>query len=236
MTSPLSLLDAPSVPPSPTRWGVGDAGLWWVVAQIGPALVIGAVYGNDIPDSIPVLSLFAFSIALWFAYGIGPLISARFRGNGPVGDFGMVLRPPEIGIGLAVGVATQLALIPLYLPINQFIDEDPSEAARELIGRADGALELGLLSVMVVIAAPLVEEIFYRGLLLRGLIRVIGQWPAIVIQAAIFAFSHLQALQFPGLFVFGVVAGWLATKTGRLGASWAMHVAFNAFALVLVWP
>lgn len=230
----LSLDDSPTVPASPTRWGLLDAGVWWVFAQVGPAVVLGVVYGADIPDVIPVPALFGLSTALWFAYGIGPLLSTRARGNGPVADLGAAVRRREFVIGLVVGLVTQAALIPLYLPIERFVDEDPSEAARELIGRAESGFEYGLLAFMVVVAAPLVEEIFYRGLLLRGLLRSIGAWPAIVVQSAIFAFSHFQALQFPGLFVFGVVSGWLATKTGRLGASWAMHVAFNGVALALV--
>jgi membrane protease YdiL (CAAX protease family) len=54
--------------------------------------------------------------------------------------------------------------------------------------------------------------------------------------AAVFALLHFQALQFPGLFVFGVVLASLTLALGRLGpAVWA-HMAFNASTVaVLYW-
>lgn len=238
MPSPLTLADAPSVPVSSVRWSIRHAGALWVLAQLAPLFIGGAivaiVYGSDLPDPLPIRAIIAFQIGLWVVYGLGPIVTTKQLGDGPVADLGARITTQDIGLGVAVGLATQIALIPLYIPIGWFVDEDPSEAARELVDRVSSNLEWGLLTVMVVVAAPLVEELFYRGLVLRALQPLTGTWPAIIIQAAVFAFSHLQPLQFAGLFVFGVVAGWLAVKTGRLGASWAMHVAFNGLALVLV--
>ncbi len=226
------------MPATPARWSIRHAGALWVLAQLAPLFVGGAIlaiaYGSDLPDPLPVRALIAFQIGLWAVYGLGPIVATQRLGEGPVADLGARVERSDIGLGVAVGLATQVALIPLYIPIGWFVDEDPSQAARDLVDRVSSNLEWGLLTVMVVVAAPLVEELFYRGLVLRALQPLTGTWPAIIIQAAVFAFSHLQPLQFIGLFVFGVVAGWLAVKTGRLGASWAMHVAFNGLALVLV--
>ena len=49
------------------------------------------------------------------------------------------------------------------------------------------------------------------------------------------AAMHLEALQFLGLFVFGLVAGVLAHRTGRLGPSVAAHVGFNVTTVVTLW-
>jgi membrane protease YdiL (CAAX protease family) len=46
---------------------------------------------------------------------------------------------------------------------------------------------------------------------------------------------HLQALQFAGLFAFGVVLAVLALRTGRLAAPIVAHMAFNAVTVVVLW-
>ena len=89
---------------------------------------------------------------------------------------------------------------------------------------------------MVVFVAPVVEELFYRGLVLRSLEkRRWPRWAVVVGSAALFAAMHFQVLQFPGLFVFGVVLALMTLITGRLGpAIWA-HAGFNGATVVLLY-
>ncbi|MDP1805773.1 MAG: CPBP family intramembrane metalloprotease, partial [Acidimicrobiales bacterium] len=77
-----------------------------------------------------------------------------------------------------------------------------------------------------------VEEIFYRGLVLRAAARRFGTRWAVFGSSAIFGVSQFELVQFPGLFAFGVVLALLAVRTGRLGASIAAHVAFNGVAVI----
>ena len=72
--------------------------------------------------------------------------------------------------------------------------DDLSEAARELTDRATDPLGVVLLVLIVGIGAPIVEEIFYRGLLQRSLESRFGTWPAIVGSGVIFGASHFQPL------------------------------------------
>ena len=58
-----------------------------------------------------------------------------------------------------------------------------------------------LLVLIVVIAAPIVEELFYRGLLLRALERRVGNGWAVVWCGLIFGASHFELLQLPALAV-----------------------------------
>jgi membrane protease YdiL (CAAX protease family) len=84
-----------------------------------------------------------------------------------------------------------------------------------------------LLVLIVVIAAPIVEELFYRGLLLRSLERRVGNGWAVVWCGLIFGASHFELLQLPALAVFGMVLALLAQRSGRLGPSIFAHMAFN---------
>ena len=55
-----------------------------------------------------------------------------------------------------------------------------------------------------------------------------------VIVAAWFAIIHFRPVEYPGLFVFGLVLGTCALRTRRLGMGVLTHMAFNATGLVLV--
>ena len=50
----------------------------------------------------------------------------------------------------------------------------------------------------------------------------------------VFALIHFRPVEYPGLFVAGLVFGVCAWRTGRIGMSVAAHVAFNATGLALV--
>jgi hypothetical protein len=127
--------------------------------------------------------------------------------------------------------ALQLVAIPLlYLPLQLFVDDlDLSGPAKDLIGR-DGATVL--LVVSVVIIAPVVEEIFFRGLLLGAFVTRFGRRWGFVLASAFFGATHFQVLQFPALTMAGMGFAYLAMRYDRLGpAIWA-HVAFNAATVI----
>lgn len=210
-------------------WGVQDAIIVFLVAQVGSAFWasgVAAITGESL-GSGSILALFLAQLSLYGIYLVGPTLVVNRKGAGPVADLRAGVSPRDLPVGLAAGVVTQLSLIPLYIPIERLVEEDPSDAARRLFDRADGTLDLALLFVMVVVLAPLVEEYFYRGLLLRALQHRLGDVSAVVLSAALFSLAHFLPLQFPGLFVFGLVAGVLAIRFDRLGPCWFMHAAFN---------
>ena len=91
-----------------------------------------------------------------------------------------------------------------------------------------------LLFAIVVLGAPVIEEIVYRGMLQQGLERSIDQRGALVLTAIIFAAIHMQPIEFPGLFAFALVLGWTYQRTKRLGLAIVTHMAFNASGLVAV--
>jgi membrane protease YdiL (CAAX protease family) len=100
---------------------------------------------------------------------------------------------------------------------------------------------LVVLAVLVCVGSPVVEELFFRGLLLRALAGRLkdlgprlGPATSIVVTALVFALVHFEALQFLGLAGFGVVLGYLAWRTGRLGPSIVAHMAFNTVTIVAI--
>ena len=221
----------------PVRWGLGDAWLGLLIANAahgggGPPVAATGHVDTD-SDELPLALIALMQIPLWAGYLTMPLVAARRKGNGVVADFGLRVRPWDVPVGLVIGVLTQVVLVPLvYLPIFQIIgDRDVSADARALTDRAEDPFGVVLLVLIVVIGAPVVEELFFRGLLLRSAERKWGKFWAVVVSSLVFGAVHLQPLQFPALVAVGVVFALLTLRTGRLGPAIFAHVGFNAVAV-----
>jgi membrane protease YdiL (CAAX protease family) len=134
-----------------------------------------------------------------------------------------------------VGIVTQLVVIPIiYAPLLRLLDDpDLSAEAKALTDRAHG-VGIALLVILTIVGAPIIEELFFRGLLLRSLLRRLPPWAAIGISSLLFAFVHFQPLQFLALAIFGAIAGTLAWRSGRLGPSICAHMAFNATTVIVL--
>jgi CAAX protease family protein len=138
-----------------------------------------------------------------------------------------------------VGLGSQFLLLPvLYAVIQSFMSHDLTKdlekPAKELTDNAHGA-GFFLMAVLLVVGAPLVEEIFYRGMLLRSLKRSMPVPLSIVTCGVIFGAAHFDLLTLPGLALFGVLLAWLSHRSGRLGPNVIAHAAFNAATVVILW-
>lgn len=202
-------------------------------SQLGQGAVLD---DHRIPAGVQAL----LNLPLWVGLVGAPLL-ARRRGLDWVRDLGWGMNGFDVWFGLALGVATQFALVPLYeLVFLVFGELDVSGPARSLVAAVDSPLDLVALVLMTVIAAPVAEEICYRGLLYRGIRDLeagpkgTGVFIATVASSLVFAISHVQLVQLPGLFVFGVVAAIVTERTGRLGTAIWTHVGFNLTTVVLL--
>lgn len=184
-------------------------------------------------------------LALWVGLAGSVLWASRRKGAGSLAvDFGWRIRPVDLVIGLAVAVAAQVFLNQVLARLLEPLVGDPeraSEPVKDLVDSAGGLRFVGLL-LFVSVGAPIVEELFFRGLLLRSLQRRVRiDTVAVVLSGALFAAPHVQAL--PGgalalvlvsLFLLGMALAVLALRTGRLGSAIVAHSAFNAISLLNV--
>jgi membrane protease YdiL (CAAX protease family) len=240
VTDPASV--AVERPPSAPRWGLGDVALGFAIglsaAQILLALILSATDRTvDQADELPLSLVAVAQTGLWVGLLGVPWVVTRLKGSGLVADVGLRVRAADIWKGGLVGTALQLVALPLlYWPILELLDKAPSDLegpAKEMTDRADGAIGVILLVLIVGIGAPIIEEVFYRGLFQRALLkRGLPPAAAIAINATVFGVSHGQLLQLPALILFGATAGVLAHRSGRLGPAILAHVAFNMVTVV----
>ena len=237
----------PVLPPPPApaprspRWGLGDflVGVFggYALASLAAALWV-AVSG----DTELGLAGQAFSQAgLWTGMVGTALVASRRKGAGTLAeDFGFRARGIDVGIGLLVGLAVQLLVLPVVAYVMRPLLGEPevSGPVQELLDRAQGLAFLGLI-LSVAVGAPLVEELFFRGLLLRSLQRRMSNIPAIAFSSVAFGIAHGSALPLKAvalvmvsLTLFGAILAALAIRTGRLGPSIVAHSVFNLFTLL----
>lgn len=85
----------------------------------------------------------------------------------------------------------------------------------------------------VCIFAPLVEELVFRGAILRSLLGSLNKhWLAILISAILFALIHLNLAQMPHAFIIGLLLGWIYYRTGSILPGVAFHWVNNTAAFV----
>lgn len=229
----------------PRRWGLGDAAAGMAVGVVLSSTAASIWLGATGSEELGLGGKELGQLALWVGLVGCVLWASRRKGSGSLAeDFGWRIRPVDLAIGVAVAVAAQLFLAQVVARLLEPLVGDPEVASRpvqELVDSAGGARFVGLL-LFVAVGAPIVEELFFRGLLLRSLQRrVRNDTLAVVLSGALFAAPHIQAL--PGgalvlvllsLFLLGIALAALAARTGRLGPGIVAHSAFNAISLVTV--
>jgi membrane protease YdiL (CAAX protease family) len=242
--------------PAEQRWGLGDAAAGFVAAQVLSLLVGAAVvgllvvrgmpmgagvaaaldgHGRNLSATLTVAGLALLQVPLW-ATEVGTVWWAgQVRGTGVRKDFGFVVRPLDVVVGLVAGAATQLVVTVGYGIVKQLTGWSASDqTARQIAAKGGGWVGVTALLVLFAGVAPLVEELFYRGLVQRSLERRFAPGWALLIAAFVFAAIHLEPVLLPGLFVAGLVFGAFAQRTGRLGPAIFAHVGFNASTILVM--
>jgi uncharacterized protein len=188
----------------------------------------------------------AVSLGIAMVLGYGPAviwasISARRWGTGDLlGDLGFRARWADLGWGPVIwmcAIITQILLGAVILAVD-LPTVSNTDGITEMSGQT---AEMMVLAVGAVVLAPVVEELVFRGLLLRALLGVMGAPWAILIQAVLFGLVHLNpeaGVANVGLVVIltgvGTVLGVAAYRFGRLAPTIIAHAIFNAVVLALV--
>ncbi|HUF99964.1 MAG TPA: type II CAAX endopeptidase family protein [Ilumatobacter sp.] len=224
----------------PTGFAIGTWGISWVLGMLvlGPLVVVAT--GASLGDDLSVPQLAAATAVGWAMFAGALVVASRRAGCGDfAADYAFAFRPIDL-VGIPVGVGLQIGLIPLmYRPLRSlwpttFSTEEVEQRAQDLVDRA-GDRWAWLLVLVVVVGAPIVEELVYRGLLQRSISRSVGLPSGLLLTSLWFAVIHPSAVEYPGLIVAGLVFGAGVVFTGRIGMGIATHVAFNAAGLAVIY-
>ena len=138
---------------------------------------------------------------------------------------------------VAVALASVLRL-PLLLAWHSRPESMQELALDDALWQMIGAVRdhYGVITALwiVAVAAPVVEEFVFRGVLLRSFASHIGAGWANIVQAALFSAMHMNLQAALVLFVLGLVLGTLARRSGSLLAPMLLHAAFNLIAALIL--
>jgi uncharacterized protein len=167
---------------------------------------------------------------------IAVLVHAARRRGGRARDY-LALIPPrrgEIFVGIVCFAALLVALDLASLALGRDVVPD-FMVKTYTSARNSGALVLFL--VAIVIAAPIAEEIAFRGFLFRGLsVSPVGIAGTVVLTAAPWAAMHIQydAFLMGHVLLIGLLLGWLRWASGSTVLTIGLHAMANAIACIQV--
>jgi len=230
------LADQPNLVPPFRVFAVWS--LTYIFANVCGSVVI-SVLGYAGADVVPTWVLALSALTLWGPYVGALLWVSKRNGSGSfIQDFALRFQARDLW-GIPLGMASQLLLVVLVtLPFQWMFPslsnkEAVEKRANDLFDAAQGGW-IVLLIVVVIICAPLIEEIVYRGFIQHNLAVAYGARISLLLASLWFAAVHLQLAEFPGLFAFALVLGVCFSRTKRLGLSIVTHVSFNATALTVM--
>ena len=150
---------------------------------------------------------------------------------------GLELHGQGLGRGLVLALVVYLVQLPVFVACL--------EGSYRLLGRPQFQIQVleiarhtdvmyrGLFFVAVVVMAPVLEEVIFRGLILSGFRRRLGPGAAIVVSALLFALVHPPSTYFP-IFWLGLLFGWIYVYTRNLLVPMALHALHNALQYALI--
>lgn len=145
----------------------------------------------------------------------------------------------EVGFCAARGryVWTAAAITPLlYVAVSLVLSLLPADWMEDYAAASASLDQTGVLMIVAtVVAAPLVEEITFRGLVLSRLRRVMPGWLAVLLSALAFGLCHGQIIWVCYAFVLGVVFGTMALRSRSIWPSLTAHVLFNGIGQLAVY-
>ncbi len=85
---------------------------------------------------------------------------------------------------------------------------------------------------LLIIVAPVTEELLFRGIILRGFLRRLPVMKAVALSAVLFGLFHVNPWQITGAIFIGSILGWWYAQTGSLLPCLLGHASFNLLPLV----
>ena len=132
----------------------------------------------------------------------------------------------------------------MYAPFQHDI-HDFNGPSHKLTGASHGG-GFVIIAVATVVFAPAMEELFFRGLLLKALVRLFtplqavggaraaGVVLAVIVDGLLFGLAHGEWVQLAGLAAFGIILAAVSYRTGRLGMNIVAHGTFNLVAIIAI--
>ncbi|WP_052318041.1 CPBP family intramembrane glutamic endopeptidase [Spirochaeta africana] len=228
--------DAYSQPRARTALGAAAAA---VATHVGLLLAGGLVYGVLVYNQAAVVTTGSLAGVLGGLLTavlgvIAAMIAVARWGDGVSGTLMLLSRAHslrEYRHTVFFALLTYFLSVLFAVAINALPFMPDAYPAEELLALFPEPLLLRILLVGLLI--PVVEEVIYRGIVLRRLAAIFSPRAAIVLSALVFGAIHWDSLQSLYTFAMGLAIGWLFLRTGSLQLAVLVHVVFNLYGVMM---
>jgi len=137
--------------------------------------------------------------------------------------------------GVSQGVLLFLTMTILMTLISMIYSfEVKEQAIVNVFGVAVTWWERFLCLLIVAVAAPLSEELYFRGFLYPAVGKLIGKLPAVILTSIFFSILHFDLIRFIPITIGGIWLNLLYIKTGSLYTSMVAHSVWNTIMLIIL--
>jgi membrane protease YdiL (CAAX protease family) len=218
-------------PVEPSQVRLGGRLLAWgiLVGLLALTSYAARLSGSETPSD--VLYRWSTFVGALIQYGIMlVLILAIARGLGS--PLLALERPASVGRAAKLGAMAFGLILATTAILGQVLDAGGEQGLVPDSWDRSRAAPFLANALVVVLVAPFVEELLYRGLGLSLLVPFVGAVPSIAITGLTFGLAHGLVLGLPVLTIFGITLGWLRWRTGSVYPGMVVHGLFNGAALV----
>jgi membrane protease YdiL (CAAX protease family) len=235
--------DAPPLPAEPPELPSGRVAVWFYrwpdlvgagfIFLVFSVLVISSVHVKE--TLTPVLDAGTLVVNIGFQFVMAAVVMLlMIRRVGPVSWLGLrwpgwpwvfLLAPGAVMLMWLIAGGLQVSG---YLKWMESLGAETTQDTVKLLRETTDPQVLGLMAFAAVIAAPLCEEIVFRGYLYPVLKKYSGIGAAVFCSSLVFAAAHGNLTALLPLLIFGGLLVLLYEKTGSLWAPIAAHFCFNA--------
>ena len=220
------LLPPPAVPGIAQSLGLGGVYVGALFVILLPLFFVGVVSPKSKLDYNTILvigEVLGWAATLWVGMRwSGATFDESFR----LRRFPLWLLP---GLVLAsIGTSLLFGSVAHLFPTPQFFKDDAAHRATH--GGQGGWLLFAL------VIAPVAEELFFRGQVLRGYLGRYSVRKAVIASAVYFSLFHLNLPQACVALPLGVICAWLVLQTGSVLPGILYHAVTNITVLLLTHP
>ncbi len=211
-------------------WDVVKIFLLFLATQLGFGLISALLsFFTDFNISNPIMNSILFIIGLIIVIMITKkkfYISFRDNLIMNIEHKKMIIWIMIFSLGLSIFISELGNYVQRLFPMSEYM--------MQLFNEAFGG-EVSFIGaiIRVIIVAPITEEILFRGIMLKGLLKRYSAATSILVTSFLFALIHFNIYQFVGAFIAGILLGWLFTKTKSLTLCIIGHAAYNSIGYII---
>lgn len=210
-----------SYPDVKQSWGIAGISILAMLILSPITIVLDRLIDKEF--AVLVYYLLAMGITFWFDH-------TNRKKNMQIATYDFDPASLKITVFASVAViAIQIGVVsPIVnaIPIPEFMEQIFIE-----FGKRKGIFS----AIAIVLAAPILEELVFRGIILDGLLKKYSPLKSILVSSMLFGLVHLNPWQFIAAFVIGILLAWTYYKTRKLTLCILIHFVNNLFAFMAIY-